>query len=44
MRRPPASGDTCSSAMNFRTSTAAFSVSVRVRGVCVVAMIYPPIA
>src|SRR6266545_1628086 len=42
MRRPAVSGTTCSSAMNFRTSAAAFSVSVSVMGVCVVAMMYPP--
>src|SRR2546426_1138939 len=43
-RRPAVSGDTCSSAMNLRTSAAALSVSVRAIGVafCVVAMIYPP--
>src|SRR6266496_1672463 len=40
MRSPAVSGDTFSSAMNLRTSAAAFSVSVRVTGVvfCVVAI------
>src|SRR5437899_7951469 len=44
-RRPAVSGATCSSAMNFRTSAAALSVTVSVMGVafCVVAMMYPPI-
>src|SRR5919198_2486797 len=37
-RRPAVSGDTFSSAMNLRTSAAAVSVSVRVIGVCVVAI------
>src|SRR5436190_18267637 len=44
-RRPAVSGDTCSSAMNFLTSAAAWSVTVSVMRVafCVVAMRYPPI-